>query len=255
MANSVVTFAVMDGVHTITLNRPEKLNALTNEMFRTLNEYLMTRLEGAACLHLTGNGRSFCAGHDLDDLAAIESYDTERFANEVVERIATLPIPVVASVKGHCFTGGLELVLAADIIIAGESAEFADTHSKWDLVPIWGLTQRLPRRIGLAKTTELMFTGRRCRGPEAQAIGLANHCVPDEKLEGYARDLCKTILANSARSNRAVKKLLMDTDGMPLSQGLAWELHRSEGHGPDFQTKLAEMVKRRHEVADAHASG
>lgn len=243
MAEDQVLFSVENGVHTITLNRPDKLNALTGGMFRAIGEYLDRGLEDAACLHLRANGRAFCAGHDLDDLAESESYEVERYANDVVERLATLPVPVVASVQGYCFTGGLELVLAADIIIATETAQFADTHSKWDLVPIWGLTQRLPRRIGASKATELMFTGRKCAGPEAAEIGLANMCVPDDALQARADELFGMILANSARSHRAIKRLLIDTDGMPLSQGLAWELHRSEGHGPDFLARLEQMRK------------
>lgn len=238
-----VGFEIVEGVHTLTLNRPGKLNALTVEMFQTLKQHLDTRLDGARCVHLKGNGRSFCAGHDLDDLAARESCEAERLANDVIERLASLPAPVVASVHGHCFTGGLELALAADIIIAADSAEFADTHSKWDLVPIWGLTQRLPRRIGNSKAMELMFSGRRCSGREAAEIGLANRCVPEAELEVSARDLCRAILANSGRSNRAIKKLIIDTDGMPLPQGLAWELHRSEGHGPDFLARLETLRK------------
>ncbi|MFT3964261.1 MAG: enoyl-CoA hydratase/isomerase family protein [Sphingobium sp.] len=243
MSDACVLCEVVDGVHTITLNRPDKLNALTAAMFRTLSTHLDKGLDGAVCVHLRANGRSFCAGHDLDDLAASESYEVERFANDVIERLANLPMPVIASVRGHCFTGGLELALGADIIIAGESAEFADTHSKWDLVPIWGMTQRLPRRIGTHRAMEMMFSGRRYRGPEAAAMGLANQCVPDAELDAYSRDLCAAILANSARSNRAIKTLLMATDGMPLAQGLAWELHRTEGHGPDFDAHLAEMRK------------
>ena len=243
MSEQSVTFGVVDGVPTMALNRPDKLNALTADMFRQMDAHLAALPADAPCLHLRANGRSFCAGHDLDDLAESESYETERFASGLVERLATLPMPVLASVQGHCFTGGLELVLSADIIVAAEGAEFADTHSKWDLVPIWGLTQRLPRRVGMAKAMELMFTGRRIGGAEARAIGLANHCVPDGELDTFARDLCAAMLKNSARSNRAIKKLLLDTEGQPLAQGLAWELHRSEGHGPDFLARLAEMRK------------
>jgi enoyl-CoA hydratase len=243
MSRDTVLFDVVDGVHTLTLNRPNKLNALTTEMFSDLDYHLVNNLADAGCVHLTSAGRSFCAGHDLDGLAESETYETERFANDVIERIANLSMPVVCSVRGHCFTGGLELALASDIIIAAESAEFADTHSKWDLVPIWGLTQRLPRRIGLSKTMELMFSGVRCKGEEAKRIGLANQCVPDADLSQYAQKLCSAILGNSRRSNRAIKKLLLATDGMPLAQGLAWELHRSEGHGPDFLAQLAKLRK------------
>jgi enoyl-CoA hydratase/carnithine racemase len=243
MAGELVTCEVVEGIHTLSLNRPDKLNALNFEMLRQLDRHVNDSLDGAACVLLRANGRSFCAGHDLDDLAENESYEAERFANAVVEKIATLPMPVIAAVQGHCMTGGLELVLAADIIIAAEGAHFADTHSKWDLVPIWGLTQRLPRRIGAAKAMELMFTGRKCGGAEAATIGLANLCVPDDRLDVLAHEFCAGILKNSARSNRAIKKLLVDTDGMPLDQGLAWELHRSEGHGPEFHERLAAMRK------------
>ncbi len=243
MISESITCDVTDGVHTLTLNRPEKLNALTGEMFKALDHHLKSSLADAKCLHLKANGRSFCAGHDLDDLAASETYEAERLANDVIERIANLPFPVIASVRGHCFTGGLELALAADIIIASSTAEFADTHSKWDLVPIWGLTQRLPRRVGVHKAMELMFSGRRCKGEEAAAIGLANQCVPDEELDSTAQQLCASILKNSARSNSAIKKLLIDTDGMSVAQGLAWELHRSEGHGPEFLARLNAMRK------------
>jgi enoyl-CoA hydratase len=120
-----------------TLNRPEKLNALNVAMFEEISVHL-DRLNYSTidCLIFSGTGPSFCAGHDLDDLASgDESGRAERIENGLVERLATLPFPVVASVRGHCYTGGLELTLAADIIIAAETARFADTHAKFNLVP------------------------------------------------------------------------------------------------------------------------
>lgn len=190
---------------------------------------------------LSGAGRSFCAGHDLDDLAAGDESKSavERFENGLVERLATLPFPVVAKVRGHCFTGGLELALAADIIVASETARFADTHSKFDLVPIWGLTQRLPRRIGMARAKEMMFSSRAYSGIEAAAMGLANCAIPVDELDAYVDALCADIAANSIRSNREIKKLLVDTDGLNLAAGNAWELHHSPGHGPEFKAMIA----------------
>jgi enoyl-CoA hydratase len=241
MAESV-TCTVDDRICRLTLNRPEKLNALNLRMFEEIAGHL-DRLDHAevSCMVLSGAGRSFCAGHDLDDLASgsESAKDAERFENGLVERLATLPFPVVAKVRGHCYTGGLELVLAADIVIAAETARFADTHAKFDLVPIWGLTQRLPRRIGLAKAKEMMFASRTYSGTEAAAMGLANHAVPDEQLDAFVDALCADIAANSARSNRAIKKLLVDTDGLNLAAGNAWELHHSPGHGPEFQAMIA----------------
>lgn len=238
-----VTCNVENGLCRLTLNRPDKLNALNVAMFELIADHL-DRLDPSSvgCLLLTGTGRSFCAGHDLDDLASgSESGPAERFENRLVERLANLPFPVVASVRGHCYTGGLELVLAADIIVAADNARFADTHAKFDLVPIWGLTQRLPRRVGMAKAREMMFASRTYSGEEAVAMGLANICVPEAELDSQVDALCADILANSWRSNRAIKKLLLDTDGLSLAAGNAWELHHSEGHGPGY----AELIRQR----------
>lgn len=241
----IVLCDVTDRVCTITLNRPEKLNALNVESFRQIGSLLdSVDLASVDCVVLRGAGRSFCAGHDLGDLASgSEAGFVERFEAGVVERLATLPIPLVAAVQGHCYTGGLELVLAADIIVAADDAKFADTHAKWDLVPVWGLTQRLWRRVGRAKAVEMMFASRTYGGAEAVAMGLANFCVPNDQLDIEVARLCSDISANSSRSNRAIKKLIADTDGLPLAAGLAWELHHSEGHGPDMQARIVAAKK------------
>ena len=237
----VVLCALQDRLCTLTLNRPDKLNALNAESFRQIAAHLdRIDLTQISCVLLKGAGRSFCAGHDLGDLASgSEAGLVERFETGVIERLATLPVPVVAAVQGHCYTGGLELVLAADIIIAATDSRFADTHAKWDLVPVWGLTQRLPRRVGAAKAMEMMFTTRTYTGEEALAMGLANLCVPADQLDTEVARLCGDILANSTRSTRAMKRLIADTDGLSLAAGLAWELYHSEGHGPDMQARIA----------------
>lgn len=241
--SDLVTCNIEAGLCTLALNRPEKLNALNVETFRQLDAHLRgIDLDAVGCLLLTGNGRSFCAGHDLDDLAAgAEGTEAALFETTVIENLANLPIPVIAAVRGHCYTGGLELVLAADIIVATDSAKFADTHAKWDLVPVWGLTQRLPRRVGAQRAKEMMFSSRTYSGVEAAAMGLANYTLPEDRFDEGVQALCTDILANSRRSARAIKKLMMDTEGMPLAQGIAWELHRSEGHGPEFHARLAEL--------------
>jgi enoyl-CoA hydratase/carnithine racemase len=241
MSTETIQFEIADRLCRLTLNRPDRLNALNLAMFERM-EHLLDTLDPSKidCLLLTGAGRSFCAGHDLDDLASGgESGEAERLENRLIERIATLPVPVVARVQGHCYTGGLELVLAADIIVAATDAKFADTHSKFDLVPVWGLTQRLPRRVGMSKAKEMMFASRTYSGVEAQAMGLADMIFDRADLDGEVDRLCKDILANSSRSNRALKKLLVDTDGMSLAAGVAWELHRSPGHGPGFAETIA----------------
>ena len=245
-ANETVSCSIENQLCRLTLNRPEKLNALSLQSFAEINAHLdALDFNSVSCLLLSGAGRSFCAGHDLEGLASgEEGGNAERIENGVVERLANLPCPVIASVRGHCYTGGLELVLAADIIICAENARFADTHSKFDLVPIWGLTQRLPRRIGMAKAKEMMFASRTYSGLDAVQMGLANFAVPEAELDTAVDSFCADIIANSARSNRAVKKLLVDTDGMTLAAGNAWELHHSEGHGPGFAELIRSFQKK-----------
>lgn len=239
---------VENGLCRMTLNNPDKLNVLSLATFREIDACL-DRLDydAVGCLLLSGAGRSFCAGHDLEGLASGDetSNEAERLENGVVERLATLPFPVVARVRGHCYTGGLELVLAADIIVCAENAKFADTHSRFDLVPIWGLTQRLPRRVGAAKAREMMFACRTYTGIDAAQMGLVNFAVPEEYLDKEVDALCADILANSRRSNREVKKLMADTDGMTLAAGNAWELHHTPGHGPGFEELIRSFKEKK----------
>jgi len=236
-----------DGLVTLTLNRPQKLNALNHAVFKELAahlEYIEANATKIGCVVLRGTGRSFCAGHDLDDIAGgNEGLSVSHFETRAIERLSDLPMPVVCVVQGHCLTGGLELALGADIIIAAESAKFADTHGKWDLVPVWGMSQRLPRRVGKARAMEMMFTSRTYSGRDAAAMGLANFCVPDAELDAAVAAIAKEILANSWRSNAANKKLLKDTDGMTEKAGLAHELHRTVGRGNEMGERLAKMRK------------
>jgi enoyl-CoA hydratase len=238
---------VKDGLCTLTLNRADKLNALNFDIFKALAahiDYAAANTKTVGCVLLRGAGRSFCAGNDLSDLGGVfDGGDGSHFRSATVERLSNLPMPVVAAVQGHCLTGGLELALAADIIIAAESAKFGDTHGKWDLVPVWGLSQRLPRRIGRAKALEMSFSARNVSGQEAARIGLANFCVADSELDAAVEAFVKDVLANSWRSSRAIKKLVDDTEGVPLKAGLAHEIHRSEGRGPETAERLARMRK------------
>lgn len=236
-----------DGLLTLTLNKPEKLNALGFDSFKALAaavDFAAANTATVGCVLLKGAGRSFCAGNDLGDLGGVfNDGDNSKFRSDTVERLASLPMPVVAAVQGHCMTGGLELALAADIVICAENAKFADTHGKWDLVPVWGLSQRLPRRVGRAKSLEMSFSGRIYSGRQAETMGLANVCVPDAELDAAVAAFVKDVLANSWRSSRAIKKLVDDTDGMTLKAGLAHEVHRSEGRGPETAERLARMRK------------
>ena len=237
-----------DGLATLALNKPEKLNTLDTAVFEQLLVHI-ERIEAAretiGCVVLRGSGRTFCAGHDLAVLTEGESFAENVLQSKVVERLANLPQPLITAVHGHCYTGGLELALAGDIILASANARFADTHAKWALTPLWGLSQRLPRRVGMAKAREMMFTCRTYTGAEAQQMGLANACFPDEDFEREVEDWARAILANSWFSLRENKRLLIDTEGMPLEAGLAHEVFRTRGTGPDMQARIAGFAQRK----------
>lgn len=234
-----------DGLATLTLNRPDKLNALNVEMFvemRAHIEAIAAETDRIGLVVVRGAGKCFSAGHDLNDIAAGERPPRPNYQADTIERLANLPQPVISAVYGHCYTGALELALAGDLIFAAESAKFADTHARWALTPAWGMSQRLPRRVGTYKAREMMLTCRTYTGAEAREMGLANFCVPDDRFGSELKSLCETILANSWFSHRANKRLIMDTDGLPLEAGLAHEVYRQPGVGPDMRDRIAKFT-------------
>jgi enoyl-CoA hydratase/carnithine racemase len=234
-------------VHLV-LNRPDKLNSLNVPVFEALDAHVRALAhdpEGAAVVVLRGAGRCFSAGHDLGDIATGEKLPEANYQAKVIERLANLPLPVITAVHGHCYTGALELALSGDLILAAESAKFADTHAKWALTPVWGLSQRLPRRVGVNKAKEMMFTCRTYSGREAEAMGLANACVADDGFEAAIDALAAEISANSSFSHAANKRLIDQTDGLPLGAGLAHEIYRGEGVGPDMQARIAAFAQRK----------
>ncbi len=235
-----------DGLCTLTLNRPDKLNALNTALFRRLDEELAALEQQSTtigCVILKGSGRAFCAGADL---AAIgnEPPPPPAFKAGVIDRLSRMPQPVIASIHGTCVTGGLELVLGADLIVAGASARFADTHGRWGMVAGWGMTQRLPRRVGAGQAKLMMMSGRFIEAPEARQIGLVDLCVPDEQLEPSALTLARDILSNSWHTAQATKRLIRETEGMRLGDGLAYEQTHHPGLAADFLQRLARFGRK-----------
>lgn len=230
-----------DGVAYLTLNRPEKLNALNVAAFQELESHvdaIERQVDTVGCVVVKGAGRCFSAGHDLKDIAAGEKMPRANYQSHVIEKLANLPQPVISAVHSHCYTGALELALAGDLILAAENGKFADTHAKWALTPVWGMSQRLPRRIGKSKATEMMLSARTYSATEALTMGLVNLCFADDDFEVGVHDYCVAMLENSWFSLRANKKLLHDTDGLDLDQGLAHEIYYSEGRGPDMEERI-----------------
>lgn len=229
-----------DGIATLTLNRADKRNAINRDLFRQFRDHVRAiEAEGDAIglVVVTGAGGHFCAGHDLKSPPHADALGWLRQEMLIVERLTMLRQPVIAKVSGTCYTGGLELALAADFIVCGTSARFADTHGKWGLVPGWGMSQRLPRRIGQAKALEMMLTSQAYTGEQAAAMGLANYCVADDELDAKVAELGAMILGNSRHSNAENKRLIYDTDGLALHTGLSHELMRNAGFDPAMRKK------------------
>ena len=162
------------------------------------------------CLVLTGAGRSFCAGNDLDAIASGEGRAEPMLGPETVSALEELPQPTIAKIKGHCFTGGLELALACDFLIAADSTKLGDTHGQWGMVPIWGMSIRLPERVGLANAKDMMFTARRIDGTRAKEIGLVDQAPAGggaRRRRGHPR---RRDLRQLPGTNRRVKLLLRE---------------------------------------------
>ena len=244
--STLVTREDRDGLALLTLNRPDKLNSLTVGMFRELRAHAIAlkKDETIGCVVLRGAGRCFSAGHDLGDIAEGEKVPSPGWHSETLRMLETLPQPVIAAVHGHCYTGALEVALAADFIIAADTAKFGDTHAKWALTPIWGMSQRLPRRVGVATAKRLMFTAEMINAAEALRIGLAEQVVPAGEFDAAIDALARQILANSSFSHAANKRLLEATDARDMDSGLQWEILRNEGVGPDMQARIGAFMRK-----------
>ncbi len=216
-----------DGVAKITLNRPEVLNSMDEELLTELVAALerLERDESVNVLIITGAGRAFSAGRDAKAiLKGGEWPGGPRF--KVLEDFSK---PVIAAVNGFCFTGALELIMCADIIIASENAVFGDTHTRFGLIPSGRQTQRLPRQIGAKKAKELLFTGDTISAAEAERIGLVNKVVPPDKLEAAAREMAEKILKNIPETVKATKYLINQGMKKDLETGLRMEAERQQG--------------------------
>ncbi|HEX4150864.1 MAG TPA: enoyl-CoA hydratase/isomerase family protein [Steroidobacteraceae bacterium] len=237
------------GAAVLTLNRPDKMNALTKDVFEALDEHIEaiareTRTIGVVILR--GAGANFSAGYDMHEvLEHVRAHAKPHFHSEVIQKLADLPQPVISAVQGHCSTGALELALAADLIVASESARFSDVYARWGLTPVWGLSLRLPHRIGTAKASEMMLTCRSYTGSEALAMHLANFCFPDEVFEAELARVCSDILANSWYANQVNKRALIGIDGLSLREAHGLELFKNEGLAPDAARRVEKFFTER----------
>jgi enoyl-CoA hydratase len=237
------------GAAILTLNRPAKLNALNAEIFEALDGHLRKiarEIKTIGLIILRGAGGNFSCGYDMDEVVqAVKSHAKPHYESEVIESLANMPQPALAVVQGECSTGALELALACDLIVAGESARFSEMYARWGLTPIWSLSLRLPRRVGSARAREMIYTCRTYTGREAEHMHLANFCFPDDQLEQELARLAADILDNSWYSNHVSKRVLIETDALPLSDAHAHEMFKHEGFAPDAEKRLSAFLARK----------
>jgi enoyl-CoA hydratase len=222
-----------EGYSVLALNRPEAMNALSAALRQALAEAITQLAAEPSCrvLILTGAGRAFCAGLDLKELGSVgEAPALGSVVADPVKALAGFNGPVIAAVNGAAITGGFELALACDIILASEEARFADTHARVGVLPGWGLSQRLPRLIGLGRAKELSLTGSFLGARQAEAWGLVNRVLPASGLLPTARAMARDMLSALPDMLPAMKRLIDDGYALPFGEAMALERERSLAH-------------------------
>lgn len=241
------------GCAVVTLNRPRVMNALS----LALRKELVSTFERLAAdgevrvAVLTGAGKAFCAGVDLKELGA--SMDPKAAvvpdpSADPVRAIEGFPWPVIGAVNGPAITGGFELALACDLLIASRKATFADTHGRVGVLPGWGLSQKLPRLIGAPRAKELSFTGNFLSAERAEAWGFVNHVVEPGELMPQALKLAGDMLSALPEMLRSYKRLIDDGLAGTLADGLRMEKER--GRAWAEQVSGADIERRRQEIAE-----
>ncbi|HKJ23970.1 MAG TPA: enoyl-CoA hydratase [Myxococcota bacterium] len=217
----------------LTLNRPEAMNALSRELRAALGEAFATLAADGRTrvVILTGVGRAFCAGLDLKELgdpggpgASLDS------GGDVVRAIEGFPGPVIGAINGFAITGGFELALACDVLVASSEARFADTHARVGILPGWGLSQKLSRALGIYRAKEISLTGNFVPAEQALAWGLVSHVVAPEALLDCARAVAADMLSCVPEVLRGYKRLIDEGFATNFAEGIALEGRAAREH-------------------------
>ena len=222
-----------EGCTVLTLNRPRAANALSMELRRTLTTAIdrLAATPDVRVLILTGAGNAFCAGLDLKELGAAAEGTRVLGAGPETDPVAALRRfagPVIGAINGATITGGFELAMACDVLIASTHARFADTHARVGVMPGWGLSQILPRLLGPYRAKELSLTGNFLSAAKAEAWGLVNRVVEPDQLLPEALQLARDMLSTVPEMLVAYKRLIDDGYAMNFQDGVAEEKKRSK---------------------------
>lgn len=213
----------------LSLDRPDALNALSPTMLGEMRSATeAVALSDARVMIIRGEGRAFSAGADLKALrdpafTREVGLQFSQDARRMTYLMETMPQVVISRVQGYCFTGAFEILLASDFIIASDDAVFADTHAKIGRTPSWGLSQRLPRLIGVMKAKEMSLTAQRIPAAKAVAMGLILDAVPIAEVDARVERLASQICDNDPLSIAAYKSLFRHAQTLTLDEGLAYE--------------------------------
>ena len=234
-APSVLLEARQDGIATLVMNRPDRLNALDAKLVTTLNDTLgrIAKDGSVRVVVLTGAGRAFCAGGDLSLIGQIRTIGATRdlelllaSGTQAVLTMRSMPQPVVAAVNGAAAGAGMNLALAADLRIAAEEAVFGQNFAKVGLFPDFGGTYFLPQLVGPAKAAELFYTGDMIDAKTALQLGIVNQVVPASELAAEVNSLARKIAQGPPLAIRAVKKTLFSSENEKLTLALGQEVEQ-----------------------------
>lgn len=225
---TTVETTIKENIAIVSLNRPEALNALNLEMTNLLIKTI-EQLENDSNVKVIvakGNGRAFSAGVDLKNTDA-GGFDKEGdmmlLGRKLCNLIADSAKITIAQVHGYCFTGALEFMLCFDLVYSTPETQFGDTHAKFGIMPRWGMSQRLPRKVGLAKAKEMSFRAMRVKGDEAEKIGLVNQLFSLENIDEAVLSIAKEITSNNFQAVQVIKSLIERGYNTSLEEGLRIE--------------------------------
>lgn len=250
-ADANILTAFSDGVATITLNRPQLMNALSSDLRREMLTAVTRAQAEARVLVITGAGRAFCSGQDLTDAGNFDAVDFERILAEEYEpllcAIAESPIPTIAAVNGAAAGAGANLALACDVVIASEAAVFLQAFTRIGLIPDAGGTWWLPRQIGLARAMGAALFAEPVSARQAVEWGMIWEAVPEAQFEAHWRRRAAQLAAGPTTAYRGVKQALRQSSGHDLRTQLALEarLQGQCGKTADFREGVAAFLGKR----------